>query len=304
MLAGMKVTVTGATGRIGSHLVAALKARGDEVTVLSRDPERASEKLGVEALAWDPENETAPMTALVGRDAVVHLAGEDIAQRWTKEAKKRILDSREGGTRSLVHAIFDAKPRPPVLVCASALGFYGARGDEPVDETSPPGRDWLADVVVRWEAQADTAKLGTRVVKVRTGIVLDAEGGALAKMLPPFKAGIGGPVGGGRQYMPWIHLDDLVGIYLAAIDSPSFAGPINASAPNPATNKEFSHALGRALHRPAVAPIPGLTLKAMYGEMAQIVLKGANMVPGRAAELGYEFAHPDLDEALRDTLAD
>jgi uncharacterized protein (TIGR01777 family) len=304
MLAGMKVTVTGATGRIGSHLVAALKARGDEVTVLSRDPERASEKLGVEALAWDPENETAPMTALVGRDAVVHLAGEDIAQRWTKEAKKRILDSREGGTRSLVHAIFDAKPRPPVLVCASALGFYGARGDEPVDETSPPGRDWLADVVVRWEAQADTAKLGTRVVKVRTGIVLDAEGGALAKMLPPFKAGIGGPVGGGKQYMPWIHLDDLVGIYLAAIDSPSFAGPINASAPNPATNKEFSHALGRALHRPAVAPIPGLTLKAMYGEMAQIVLKGANMVPGRAAELGYEFAHPDLDEALRDTLAD
>ncbi len=302
MLAGMKVTVTGATGRIGSHLVAALKARGDEVTVLSRDAERASEKLGVEALAWDPENETAPMASLVGRDAVVHLAGEDIAQRWSKDAKKRILDSREGGTRSLVHAIFDAKPRPPVLVCASALGFYGARGDEPVDETSPPGRDWLADVVVRWEAQADTAKLGTRVVKVRTGIVLDAEGGALAKMLPPFKAGIGGPVGGGKQYMPWIHLDDLVGIYLAAIDSPSFAGPINASSPNPATNREFSHALGRALHRPAVAPIPGITLKAMYGEMAQIVLKGANMVPGRAAELGYEFAHPDLDEALRDTL--
>jgi uncharacterized protein (TIGR01777 family) len=304
MLAGMKVTVTGATGRIGSHLVAALKARGDEVTVLSRNPERAGEQLGVEALAWDPQNETAPMASLVGRDAVVHLAGEDIAQRWSKDAKARILDSREGGTRSLVHAIFDAKPRPPVLVCASAMGFYGARGDEPVDETSPPGRDWLADVVVRWEAQADTAKLGTRVVKVRTGIVLDAEGGALAKMLPPFKAGIGGPIGGGKQYMPWIHLDDIVGIYLAAIDAPGFAGPINASSPNPVTNKEFSHALGRALHRPAVAPVPGFTLKAMYGEMAQIVLKGARMVPGRAAELGYEFAHPDLDEALRDTLGD
>ncbi len=299
----MKVTVTGATGRIGSHLVAALKARGDEVTVLSRNPERASELLGVEALAWDPENEGAPLPALVGRDGVVHLAGEDVAQRWSKDAKQKILGSREGGTRSLVHAIFDAKPRPPVLVCASAAGFYGARGDEPVDETSPPGRDWLADVVVRWEAQADTAKLGTRVVKVRTGIVLDAEGGALAKMLPPFKAGIGGPVGGGKQYMPWIHRDDLVGIYLAALDSADFAGPINASAPNPVTNKEFSRALGQALHRPAVAPIPGFTLKAMYGEMAQIVLTGARMVPGRAAELGYEFAHPELDEALRDTLA-
>ncbi|MEA2154826.1 MAG: uncharacterized protein QOE11_966 [Solirubrobacteraceae bacterium] len=298
----MRVTVTGATGRIGSALVAALKARGDEVTALSRNPEKAGERLGVEALAWDPQNEGAPMAALVGRDAVVHLAGEDVGQRWSKEVKQRILDSREGGTRSLVHAIFDAKPRPPVLICASASGFYGARGDEPVDETSPPGRDWLADVVVRWEAQADTAKLGTRVVKVRTGVVLDAEGGALAKMLPPFKAGLGGPVGGGRQYMPWIHLDDIVGIYLAAIDSPSFAGPINASAPNPVTNKEFSHALGRALHRPAVAPIPGFTIKAMYGEMAQIVLKGVRMVPGRAPELGYEFAHPDLDEALRDTL--
>jgi uncharacterized protein (TIGR01777 family) len=298
----MKVTVTGATGRIGSHLVAALKARGDDVIALSRSPERASEQLGVEALAWDPENESAPMPALVGRDAVVHLAGEDVGQRWSKDAKKRILDSREGGTRSLVHAIFAAKPRPPVLVCASAAGYYGARGDEPVDETGPPGSDWLASVVVRWEAQADTAKLGTRVVKVRTGVVLDADGGALAKMLPPFKAGIGGPVGGGKQYMPWIHLDDLVGIYLAAIDAPSFAGPINASAPNPATNKEFSQALGRALHRPAVAPIPGLTLKAMYGEMAQIVLKGVRMVPGRAAELGYEFQHADLDEALQDTL--
>ena len=303
MLAGVKVTVTGATGRIGSHLVAALKARGDDVTALSRDAGRASEKLGVEALAWDPENETAPMAALVGRDAIVHLAGEDVAQRWSKDAKKRILDSREGGTRSLVHAIFDAKPRPPVLVCASAAGYYGDRGEEPVDETSPPGRDWLADVVVRWEAQADTAKLGTRVVKVRTGVVLDAGGGALEKMLPFFKAGVGGPVGGGKQYMPWIHLDDLVGIYLAAIDSPSFAGPINAAAPNAVTNKDFSHALGRALHRPAVAPVPGFTIKAMYGEMAQIVLKGARMVPGRAEELGYEFAHPDLDEALRDTLS-
>lgn len=294
--------MTGATGRIGSHLVAALKARGDEVTVLSRDPGRASERLGVEAMEWDPVV-GAPLESLVGRDGVVHLAGEDVAQRWSKDAKQRILGSREDGTRSIVHGIFDAKPRPKVLVCASASGYYGQRGDEPVDEAQPPGRDWLADVCVRWESQADTAKLGMRVVKVRTGIVLDAEGGALAKMLPPFKAGLGGPIGGGKQYMPWIHLDDLVGIYLAALDSPDFAGPINASAPNPVTNKEFSQALGRALHRPAVAPVPGFTIKAMYGAMAQIVLTGVRMVPGRAAELGYEFAHPDIDEALRDTLA-
>ena len=298
----MKVTVTGATGRIGSHLVAALLARGDDVIALSRDPERASKQLGVEALPWDPENEAPPKASLVGRDAVVHLAGEDVAQRWNKDAKARILDSREKSTRSLVHAIFDAKPRPPIFICASASGYYGARGDEPVDESQPPGSDWLASVVMRWEQQADTALVGTRLVKVRTGIVLDSGGGALAKMLPPFKAGIGGPIGGGKQYMPWIHLDDIVGIYLAALDSPDFTGPINASAPNPVTNKEFAHALGRALHRPAVAPIPGLTIKAMYGEMAQIVLKGVRMVPGRAAELGYEFRHPELDEALESTL--
>lgn len=299
----MKVTVTGATGRIGSHLVAALKARGDDVIALSRNPQRASERLGVEVLAWDPEAEAPPTAALAGRDALVHLAGEDVGQRWSKDVKEKILNSREAGTRSLVHAIFDTKPRPTVLVCASASGYYGKHGEEPVDETSPPGRDWLADVVVRWEAQADTAKIGARVVKVRTGVVLDAEGGALAKMLPFFKAGVGGPVGGGKQYMPWIHVDDVVGIYLAALDSPDFAGPINAAAPNPVTNKDFSHALGRALHRPAVAPVPGFTIKAMYGEMAQIVLNGVRMVPGRAAELGYEFAHPDLDEALRSTLS-
>jgi uncharacterized protein (TIGR01777 family) len=299
----MRVTVTGATGRIGSRLVEALKARGDEVTVLSRDPDRARDRLGVDAVLWDPESEGAPLEALAGRDGVVHLAGEDVGQRWSTAVKERILASRERGTRNMVHAIFDAKPRPPAFVCASAAGFYGARGDEPVDETQPPGRDWLAEVCVRWESQADSAKLGTRVVKVRTGIVLDAEGGALAKMLPPFKAGIGGPIGGGKQYMPWIHRDDLVGLYLAALDAPSFAGPINASAPTPVTNKEFSRALGQALHRPAVAPVPAFTIKLMYGEMAQIVLHGVRMVPGRVAELGYEFAHPDLDEALRDTLA-
>lgn len=301
----MRVTLTGATGLIGSRIVAALKARGDEVTVLSRDPDRARDRLGVEAARWDPESEGAPPAALAGRDGVVHLAGENVGQRWTTAAKERILASRERGTRNLVQGILDAEPPPAVLVCASGANFYGPRGDEPVDETHPPGSDWLAGVCVRWESQADAAKKpGTRVVKVRTGVVLDAEGGALARMLPPFKAGIAGPIGGGRQYMPWIHLDDLVGLYLAALDTPSFAGPINASAPTPVTNKEFSRALGQALHRPAVAPIPAFTIKLMYGEMAQIVLDGVRMVPARAAELGYEFAYTDLDEALRDTLKD
>lgn len=298
-----RVTVTGATGRVGSLLVAALKDRGDEVCVLSRRPEHASRALGVEAMAWDPKAGAAPADSLAGRDAVVHLAGEDVGQRWTDDAKAEILSSREDGTRNLVAGMLEAEPRPGALICASASGYYGPRGDEVVDESGPPGRDWLADVCVRWEQQADLARRCSRVVNVRTGIVLDVEGGALAKMLPPFKAGVGGPVGSGRQVMPWIHRDDLVGIYFAAIDSEDFSGPINASAPDPATNKAFAKALGRALHRPAVAPVPGLVIKGMYGEMSQIVLTGVRMVPGRAAELGYAFRHADLDEALRDTLA-
>jgi len=298
----MKVTVSGATGRVGRHLVAALKARGDDVVALSRDPDKAGEQLGVKAYAWDLKNEAVPKEALLGRDAVVHLAGEDVGQRWNKEIKAEILDSREKGTRNMVHSIFETKPRPKTFVCASAAGYYGDRGSEVVDEAEPPGSDWLSEVCARWERQAETAKVGTRLVIVRTGIVLDADGGALAKMLPPFKAGVGGPIGSGKQYMPWIHLDDLIGIYLAAIDNQDFHGPINASAPEPATNKDFAKALGHAIKRPALAPVPGIAIKAMYGEMSQIVLKGVRMMPGRAAELGYEFQHPDLGEALRSTL--
>jgi len=299
----VRITVTGATGRIGCHLVTALKARGDEVTALSRDPHKATQRLGVDAVAWHPQREPAPAQALAGRDAVVHLAGEDVGQRWSDEAKREIRDSRELGTRNLVAGLAAAQLRPPLLVSASAAGFYGAHGDEAVEEGSPPGRDWLADVCVRWERETDVAaQHGVRVVKLRTGVVLDAAGGALAKMLPPFKAGLGGPIAGGRQYLPWIHRDDLIGLYLAAIDSRDFSGPLNASAPEPATNKDFSKVLGGVLHRPAVAPVPGLTIKLMYGEMAQIVLTGVRMIPARAGELGYAFAHPDLDEALRDTL--
>jgi uncharacterized protein (TIGR01777 family) len=293
----MRITVTGASGRIGTHLVQALRGRGDDVTILSR-----SSGKGVQ---WDPAAGPAPADALRGRDAVVHLAGEDVAQRWSADTKKAIAASRETGTRNLVAglAALGDDERPKVLVSGSASGYYGPRGDEEVDEAAPAGTDFLAGVCVAWEREAAKAEeLGLRVARIRTGIVLDKEGGALAKMLPPFRLGAGGPVAGGKQWMPWIHLDDEVGILRAAIDGDGWSGPINASAPHPVTNKDFSKALGRALHRPAIAPVPALAIKALYGEMAQIVITGVRMVPRRATELGYAFAHPELDEALRSAL--
>ena len=300
----MRVTVTGATGLIGSALVKALLERGDEVTVLSRDPERARTRLGdVLALAWDPVGGPAPAAAFAGRDGVVHLAGENLAQRWTKAAKKRILESRELGTRNVVAGMATAEPRPRVLVSSSGVGYYGPRGDEPLDERTPAGDDFPAGVVRVWEREADRAsEAGVRVVKMRTGVVLDAHGGALAKMLPPFRAGVGGPVAGGRQYLPWIHLDDVVGMMIAALGDERWSGPVNATAPDPPTNADFSRALGRALHRPAVAPVPALALRALYGEMADLVVYGQRAIPSRPLELGYSFRHPDLDEALQSTL--
>ena len=301
----MRVTLTGATGGIGRGLAEALIARGDEVTALTRSPERAAGRLpqGVTAVGWDPVAGPAPADALAGRDAVVNLAGENVAQRWTSEVKQRIRASRELGTRNLVEGLRIAEPRPAALISGSASGYYGPHGDERVGEDAPAGDDFLAAVSVAWEREALQAEgLGMRVAIVRTGIVLDADSGALATMLTPFKLGVGGPVAGGGQYMPWIHREDEIGLLLAALDNPGFSGPVNGSAPEPATNRDFSRALGRALHRPAFAPIPAAAIKVLYGDMAQIVVKGVRMVPGRAAELGYTFRHPDLDEALRSTL--
>ncbi|MDX6649703.1 MAG: uncharacterized protein QOJ97_1654 [Solirubrobacteraceae bacterium] len=294
----MRVTVTGATGLIGRRLVERLTARGDEVTVLSR-----RDRDDPRSVQWDPVSGAAPAEALSGRDAVVHLAGEPVAQRWTDEAKRRIRASREAGTRNLVEGLRAADPRPGVLVSSSAVGYYGPRGDEEVTETEPAGEDFLAGVTAVWESEAARAEeLGLRVVRVRTGIVLDREGGALAKMLTPFKLGAGGPVAGGKQWMPWIHADDVAGIYVAALDGENWSGPVNATAPDPVRNRDFSQALGRALHRPAIAPIPGIALHLLYGEMAEIVTTGQRAIPTRPAELGYTFAHTDLDEALRSAL--
>ena len=302
----MKVAVTGATGTIGSAVVEQLKLRGDEVTVLSRDPVRARDALpGADAHAWgDPAAEPAPAEALAGRDAVVHLLGEPVNRRWSDEARQRIRASRVDGTRNLVGGLRRADPRPGVLVSQSASGYYGARGDERVDESEPVARgDFLAEVVAAWEAEArKAAELGVRVVTTRTGVVLSPEGGALAKMLPPFKLGVGGPVAGGRQYVPWIHIEDVAGALLHVLDSAAAEGPVNITAPEPATNRELSKALGRVLRRPAIAPVPGLAVKLLYGEMSSIVTTGVRAVPVRLLELGYEFKHPELEEALRAAL--
>ncbi len=231
----MRVTVTGATGLIGGRIVGALKARGDEVTVLSRSPEKAHEALGVEAFAWDPQTGPAPAEALSGRDGVVHLAGENISQRWTEESKRRIRESRTVGTANLVAGLRAADPRPAVLVSASGISWYGPRGDERVDETTPAVHDdFMTQLAVAWEAAADgAAELGMRVVKVRTGIALAESGGALSKMLTPFKLGVGGPVAGGEQYMSWIHVDDVVGIYLAALGDERWSGRSTPPRPSP-----------------------------------------------------------------------
>jgi uncharacterized protein len=300
----MKVTVTGATGLIGRGLVRALRARGDEVTALSRNPERAREELGVPVHAWRPLDEPAPAAALEGRDAVVHLAGENVAQRWTDASRRAIRDTRETGTRNLVAGLRAAGPRPDVLVSASAVGYYGGHGDEVVDEATGPGAGFLAEVCVAWEREASAAaELGLRVVNVRTGVVLDKDGGALPKMLPPFRAGVGGPVAGGGQYLPWIHAGDLVRVYLAALDGPDWSGAVNGTAPEPVTNREFSRRLGRVLHRPAVVPVPAAALRLLYGDMAEMVTEGQRAVPRRPLELGFTFDHADLDAALRDVLA-
>jgi uncharacterized protein (TIGR01777 family) len=304
----MRVAVTGATGLIGQALVKALDDRGDEVVALSRDATRARQTLGdrVEAHAWpNPVDAPPPEAALAGADAVVHLLGEPIDQRWTAEAKQRIRDSRILSTRHLVDGLraLDEGARPGVLVSQSASGYYGARDDARVDETAAPGDDFLARVVVDWEAEARKAEDLARVVITRTGVVVSPSGGALARMLPFFRMGVGGPVAGGRQYVPWVHLDDVVGALLRGLDDPSLSGPVNVTAPEPATNADLGRALGRVLHRPSVLPVPEFAVRTLYGEMAWVVTTGVRAVPARLEQAGYAFRFPSLEGALRDVLA-
>jgi uncharacterized protein len=300
----VKVAVTGATGTIGRAVVRELVERGDSVVALSRDAS-ADLGAGVEVVEWRaPTEEPAPTTAFADVSGVIHLLGEPVAQRWSDDVKREIRDSRVLGTRNLVAGIRGAGPRLSVLVAQSATGYYGARGDEPLDESAAPGSDFLSGVVVEWEAEARSAaeELGLRVPICRTGVVLSPSGGALEKMLTPFKLGVGGPVAGGKQYLPWVHIDDVVGALLFALDSDDVDGTLNVTAPTPVTNKEFSRALGRALRRPAVMPVPGFALKLLYGEMSTIVTTGVRAVPAQLESLGYAFRQPALDRALEAAL--
>jgi uncharacterized protein (TIGR01777 family) len=302
----VKVLVTGATGLIGSALCDALLSRDDEVVGLTRNPGKARlSQPGVTWHAWEPTLERPPAAAFEGVDGVVNLVGEKIDQRWTDEAKKKIMESRRTGTHNLVGTIAGLEQRPAVLVNQSAVGYYGNRGDDLVDESDgPSGESFDSKVVVEWEQAAhEIDPTGVRLAIVRSGQILDAGGGMLAELLPPFKLGVGGPLAGGGQYVSWIHADDEVGILLWALDDENVSGVVNASAPTPATNRDFSKALGRALGRPAVVPVPGFVLDLKFGGEFGAVLKGGQrVIPKRTMELGYEFKHPDLDEALKDLL--
>jgi uncharacterized protein (TIGR01777 family) len=287
----MRIAVTGATGTIGSEVVRQLRERGDEVVAVSRDPSSA----GMDAVGWDGLD-------LSGFDGVINLAGSPLDQRWTDAGKKKIRESRLDSTRRVVDALRAADPRPRVLVSQSAEGYY-PRGNSPVSEDAPPGSGFLSELVNEWETEARKAEeLGVRVVTPRTGVVLSRDGGALAKMLPPFKLGVGGPVAGGDQPFPWVDVRDAAGALIFLLDTDEASGPVNVVAPDKQTNKTFTKALGKAIRRPTVFPIPTVALKVLYGEMGSTVTEGSNPDPAKLEGLGYRFDRPRLDDALRGQL--
>jgi hypothetical protein len=297
----MKIAITGASGFIGRRLMKLLAARGHRLHALSR---HAGTNLpaGVELSVWDALRGPVPEAALRGADAVVHLAGEPVAQRWTATAKQRIRDSRVIGTRHLAAALASCSARPRALVCASAIGYYGSRDDELLDEKSGPGTGFLADVCADWEREsANIEALGVRVTRIRIGLVLDPAGGALKPMLAPFRAGLGGPLGGGRQWMSWIHSGDLAELIRFALENP-VPPLLNGVAPGAVTNADFTRALAAALHRPAFCPVPKLALRALFGEMAELLLASQRAVPAAAQAAGFEFCHSQLPEALASLL--
>ena len=299
------VLVTGGTGFIGSRVCSALHQQGDTVHVLSRNPERAQTKVesARACYAWNPEAEKPPAEATNGIASVVHLAGETIAGKWNEEKKRRIRDSRILSTRNLVESLAAADTKPNELVCASAIGYYGDSGDEHFTEVSPAGNDFLAKVCQEWEAEAQKATdLGIRVVTVRIGLVLGLGGGLLAQVLPPFKFGVGGILGNGRQWMSWIHVNDVVGIMLHALENNEIRGPLNATAPTPVRNTEFTKTLGTVLRRPTLFPVPTFGLKLMMGEFADFIVLSQKVLPEKTEVSGYEFRHRTLESALRDLL--
>ena len=287
----MRVLLTGGTGFIGTPVARALRAAGHDVTIVSRRPGFVPEK----AIPWDGVRDAMPET-----DAVVNLAGTSVAEgRWTAARKADILNSRVDATRVVVDAIREASKRPSVLVNASAIGWYGPHGDEELDESAPAGTGFLADVCRAWEAAAWPAQdLGVRTVALRFGVVIGKGGGPLEKMLFPFRAGLGGPIGDGKQWVSWIHLADVVGLVLAAVSSDAYTGPVNATAPTPLRNRDFTASLAKAVDRKAFLPVPGFALRLAVGEFADALITGQRVIPAAAMAAGYEFKEPDLDAAL------
>jgi len=300
------VLLTGGTGFIGRSLTRALLARGDRVTVLSRDPSRTSGRLpqGATAVAYDPEHEGPWLDELGRASAVVHLAGENVAQRWTDEARRRIVSSRVDSTRLVVEGMRRAEKKPDVFVSASAIGFYGPRpATERLTENSTRGEGFLADVCNAWEAAAQPAEsFGVRTVMLRIGIVLGEGGGPLEKMILPFKMFAGGHIGSGTHAISWIHADDVVGLILLCLDNPEARGPINAVSPNSVTSAELAKSIGRTMHRPAWFNVPTSLIRLGMGEAAEFITTGQRVLPQRATELGYEFRWPNLDPALASIL--
>ncbi len=297
----LTVAITGATGLIGRALVQALLDRGDRVVALVRHPPRPQLPAQVEQRAWSSSDPAAPLAAPPGVDAVVHLAGAPIAQRWTEARKRSIADSRILGTRSVLEGIRATAPGVRTLVCASGIDYFGDTGAAIIDERAPKGTGFTADLTERWEHEAHRAEaFGCRVVCLRTGMVLAAEGGALGKLVPLFRMGLGGKLGTGRQMVPWIHLADEVGLILHALDQPELRGELIASAPTPVSNAAFTRALAAALHRKAIFHVPATALRLVLGEMAELLLASHDSRPRRALESGYAFRFEDLDAALAD----
>jgi uncharacterized protein (TIGR01777 family) len=297
----MRVVVTGASGLIGSALCDALLARGDEVVGLTRDPARSRPKNPtVKWHAWQAETERPPPEALDGADAVVNLIGEEINQRLTESAKQRIRESRITASKNLLQGIEAMADRPSTFIGQSAIGYYGDRGAKVLDEESQAGTGFAAEIPLAWEAaEKEAERLGMRTVILRTGLVLTKHGGLLKQLLLPFKLGIGGPLGSGEQYMSWIHLDDEIGLIVWALDDERVSGAVNATAPNPVTNKEFSKAFGRALGRPAFVPVPKFAVALLRGnELAETVMGGSRVLPRRATDLGYEFRYTEVGPAI------
>ena len=296
----MRVAVSGSTGLVGSDVVKRLTEQGDEVVRMVR-----REASGDGELRWDPEGAKTDVAALDGLDGVVHLAGENIAAgRWSEELKQRIRDSRVPATRKLCEDLAGLQNKPAVLVCASAIGYYGDAGDAILDESSPAGEGFLPEVCQEWEAATQpAAEAGIRVVNLRIGVILSPDGGALKQMLTPFKLGVGGKVGSGQQYWSWVALDDVVGAIVFALKNEQLTGPTNATSPNPATNLEFTKTLGNVLGRPTIFPMPAFAAQLALGELAEdLLLASARVIPKKLAAAGYEFQYPELEAALRHLL--